>query len=358
MTDRQDLVGQIASAGARMDPGLSDRDVERLIEGARRRRRRRTVRRASLVALGVSLIIGAAGLLLRQPMAPGPVAGGATKPQVMPAATLDRTVRLPDGSTATPLEAGSEIEILGQSRARIGLALKRGSGRFEVTPQPERAFSVRAGDVTVTVVGTAFTVERIADRVGVSVERGTVRVDWAGGFRLLGQGQSGWFPPLGTNAEPGPRPRPIPPPAKGKVAAEPAIAEAKVPRPARDESAEGLLLAADNMRLAGHPEQGAALLRKLLREHGADPRAPLAAFTLGRLLLMELGRPGEAATAFAEVRRLSPGGAFAEDALAREVEAFRQAGQAEQARARAAEYLRLYPGGRRAAMVRSLGGIE
>jgi len=112
------------------------------------------------------------------------------------------------------------------------------------------------------------------------------------------------------------------------------------------------------MRLAGHPERGAELLRKLLREHESDPRAPLAAFTLGRVLLMELGRPREAAAAFAEVRRLSPDGAFAEDALAREVEGWSQAGRTDLARARAGEYLRRYPGGRRAATVRSLGGME
>ena len=103
------------------------------------------------------------------------------------------------------------------------------------------------------------------------------------------------------------------------------------------------MLAADRARLAGHAEQGAELLRKLLREHPDDPRAPLAAFTLGRLLLTELGRPAEAAAAFAQVRRLSPHGAFAEDALAREVEALGKAGLAADARARADEYQRLYP---------------
>jgi hypothetical protein len=57
----------------------------------------------------------------------------------------------------------------------------------------------------------------------------------------------------------------------------------------------------------------------------SDPRAPLAAFTLGRVLLRELARPREAAAAFAQARALAPRGPFVEDALAREVEAWLQA---------------------------------
>ena len=119
-----------------------------------------------------------------------------------------------------------------------------------------------------------------------------------------------------------------------------------------------MLVAADKARISGHVEQAADLLRRLLREHRTDARAPLAAFTLGRMLLMELERPLEAAAAFAEARRLSPGGPFAEDALAREVEAFSKAGATTQAHDSAEEYLRLYPEGRRAATVRVMGGIK
>ena len=67
----------------------------------------------------------------------------------------------------------------------------------------------------------------------------------------------------------------------------------------------------------------------------------MSRFSLWHTLLMQLGRPQEAAAAFAEVRRMSPAGAFAEDALAREVEALSQAGQRAQMEARAREYLRL-----------------
>jgi transmembrane sensor len=112
-----------------------------------------------------------------------------------------------------------------------------------------------------------------------------------------------------------------------------------------------LLAEADRARLAGRFEEGAALLQRLLRDHPADPRAPVAAFSLGRVLLGELGRPAEAAAAFERARVLAPHGPLAEDALAREVEAWSRAGEPARARARADDYLRAYPNGRRAAAV-------
>jgi transmembrane sensor len=359
MPDAQDLMQRIASAGARMDPGLSDHDVDRLVRGIGGRRRRKNVRRTVLVSgLAAGAILVAAIQLHWLPISTERPTITHSLPALPRPAPVDRSLRLLDGSSATPIESGSEIAILKQTSSHVGLSLDRGSGRFEVMPRPERTFSVRAGDVTITVVGTAFSVERIADRVGVSVERGSVRVDWGLGSRVLGKGQSGWFPPLAAAAEPEQKAvrRPLAPVARvAKAQSEQAPASSVSPKA---ESAEDLLQAADGKRLAGHPEQGAELLRRILREHHEDPRAPLAAFTLGRVLLMELGRPREAAAAFAEVRRLSPGGAFAEDALAREVEAWSQAGQTELAQARAREYLRLYPGGHRAKAVRSLSGME
>jgi transmembrane sensor len=126
----------------------------------------------------------------------------------------------------------------------------------------------------------------------------------------------------------------------------------------KTESAEQLLAAADDARLSGHPQQAVVLLRRLLRDHRGDARAPLAAFTLGRMLLMELANPIEAAAVFAEARRLSPQGPLAEDALAREVESLSQAGALALAKTRAQEYLRLYPDGRRATVVRRMAGIQ
>src|SRR5262249_7654927 len=122
--------------------------------------------------------------------------------------------------------------------------------------------------------------------------------------------------------------------------------------------AEDLLVVADVMRLSHHPEEAVAPLRKVIAEHASDPRAPLAAFTLGRVLLDEPARPREAADAFADCQRLAPDGALAEDALAREVEAWSSAGDAVAAKLLAERYVRKYPDGHKLRSVRKLGGLE
>ena len=232
------------------------------------------------------------------------------------------------------------------------------------SPNPGRTFSVVAGGATVTALGTVFTVDRVADRVGVVVTRGEVLVDWRVGTRHLRAGEDGWFPPL-VIAALGARDiaAVAPAPSSGRARARTAGAETPPPQADADANADGragasaaaaLLAAADEARLAGRSETGATLLERLVREHADDPRAPGAAFLSGRLLLRELHRPEEAARAFAYARARAPTGPLAEDALAREVEAWTAAGAQARARARADEYLRLYPAGRRAQAVRRL----
>jgi transmembrane sensor len=125
--------------------------------------------------------------------------------------------------------------------------------------------------------------------------------------------------------------------------------------PVRDQT-HALLLAADTARLSGHSSEAVPYLRRILLQHGDDPRAHLAAFTLGRVLLDELGRPEEAAAAFERARaHQAP---LAEDALAREVEAWARAGDSGRARALAREYQQRYPQGRRMRAVAKFGGLE
>lgn len=362
MSER-DLAKRIRSAGALIDPGLTERDVDRLVHGALRRGRWRRRRRIALAA-AVGLVAVLIGLHhrsdLRRAVSPDVYTATGSSPEPSP-----RILYLQDGSRVASVEATSEVALAEESAGRTVVKLLRGRARFEVARKPERLFVVQAPPVTITVIGTAFTVEQVADRVGVLVERGTVRVDWGVGSKLLEGGQTGWFPPLvvDTDVSPGPpAPRsaaPLPKPTRLRPAPPPETGEAVAVVPAeRPASAEALLLAADAARAAGHPAQGARLLKQALEQYPSDPRGPLAAFSLGRVLLMDLAHPREAAAAFAEVRRLAPSGPFAEDALAREVEAWRNAGELARARERAEEYLRLYPGGHRAASVGAMGGIE
>jgi len=119
-----------------------------------------------------------------------------------------------------------------------------------------------------------------------------------------------------------------------------------------------LLLAGDVARLSGHPTAAVAPLARALAHHADDPRAQLAAFTLGRVYLEELGAPRDAAVAFARARELAPAGPLTEDALAREVEAWSRAGETATARTQALLYVQRYPTGRRAHAVRRFGGLE
>ncbi len=344
MAERGDLLQRVGRVGAQIDPGLSERDVERLVAGGRARRVRRA--RIRLVALAVVVAAGGwFGVAHRRP-AKDLGRGGALPEIATQPGNASRPVRFADGSIASPADDRAAIVVREDSPARVSVELSSGRERFEVVPGRRREFAVRAGEVTVTVLGTIFSVERIADRVGVSVERGQVKVDWGLGRRTLAVGESAWFPPLLVGRE-----TPAPPPR-------PAAASRTTRALPPAESAESLLAAADQARLAGRAREGATLLRRLLDRHRGDPRAPFAAFTLGRVLLMELGDPGAAAAAFAEARALAPDGPLAEDALAREAEAWAKAGDGERARSRACEYLRLHPDGRRASVVKALGGGE
>ena len=119
------------------------------------------------------------------------------------------------------------------------------------------------------------------------------------------------------------------------------------------DTAEELMLAADAARSSGHPTAALTYLRRVLSEHRDDPRAPLAAFTIGRI---ELARRRYAAAVehFELVGREYSGSALAEHALAREVEALIAAGEREKARASAARYLQRYPSGSRVEQIRQL----
>src|SRR6185369_774198 len=104
------------------------------------------------------------------------------------------------------------------------------------------------------------------------------------------------------------------------------------------------------------PSLAVAPLERLLRLHPNDSSAPLAAFTLGKLQLDELGRPEEAARSFAECIRLGPPRGIREDAYARRVLALGKSGHDDQAREAAREYRTLYPQGRHLAdLARWLG---
>jgi transmembrane sensor len=367
MTDTRSSLEELARLKRHLEADLTEQDVERLVRRGAERRQRRRLRRT----LGTGLMLGVLGsaliaLLLRWSAGLGGIETAPPAASFQPVAPLhapavpapsavraSEIVTLRDQSRATALAPDTRLAVEEDAPERVHVRLERGRARFEVTRRPERSFTVRAGNVTVSVVGTTFGVEIVADRVGVTVEKGAVEVDWGLGQKQLLAGESGWFPPLVMTAQPeatldGSRPAndhntPAPP--------------GSVPQ-ASPRSAQQLLTEVDAARSSGHSTRAVELLRQLLSEYPNDPRSPLAAFTLGRVLLNELGRPREAAAAFQQVRQKAPASQFAEDALAREVEAWNRASEPGRARALAATYLERYPSGRHARRVKALAQLE
>ena len=119
-----------------------------------------------------------------------------------------------------------------------------------------------------------------------------------------------------------------------------------------------LLEAAEVARRSAHPEAAVGYLKAVLRDHPAHPQTPMAAFDLGRELLEQLGRPVEAAEAFATAADLARDPSFEQDALAREVECWSKAGRAEEAYQRALDFRDRFPTSRRLKTVQLFGGLS
>ena len=354
----------------------SDEQTERLPAAALARRRRRAVRRmtgAAGVLLGLALAVPTGlrflepdnGLVVVSPAqhsAPQHSAR-ATPPEPSNEPRLsERTVSFGDGSQAILLNDHSAMRTRRGSSGTVAQLLG-GSALFTVRRDPSRVFAVDAGDVRVEVIGTRFTVQRLPFGAQVQVHKGRVRVRWHGRSRSLKAGQEGVFPPEwsasaareGGNQQADRRRagdwRELA--RSGEYRKAYGELQRKSGAPPRDEPAD-LLLAADVARLSGHPAQALRPLRRLIARFPEDHRAALAAFTLGRVLMDGLERPGEAAASFAKARALWPEGPLAEDALAREIEAHADAGNTAQARRAAKRYLERYPSGRHARTARSV----
>jgi transmembrane sensor len=288
---------------------------------------------------------------------------------------------LSDGSTAFRLTPNTELALEVDSVAHSVLRLGAGAASFAVQPRGERPFVVRSDPFEVRVIGTKFTLTRSAERaLRVEVSEGKVEVSGPAGVARLSAGESQVFPaseakPAAPESAPENLPQSLPdaaPPLPRSSTSNPAAGHWRSLAHSKDyegafaalqreggsavkDEPKDLLLAADVARLSGHPAEAVQHLTGLLRRFPQDSRAASAAFTLGRLH-EQSGKPDRAAQSFARVRTLAPGGPLAEDALAHEVENLARSGQASVARARAEEYLRLYPNGHRVRSIRAHAG--
>jgi transmembrane sensor len=361
------------------------------------RRHQRTQILAKLGGGALALVVlFVVGFGVLRTFVPAPVEVAATRET-----TPGDALQFGDG-TDVHFDPGTRLDVLERTPDRVVVRMATGTANFRVRHEPRRLFRVEAGNVVIEDLGTQFKVDYRDDKVAVSVSEGSVAVS----FRQAGQlnrvtleaGKSAVYPSEPAPAEGAPSTisdsiEQSPPHAEA-LAREPAATTLETParagapgatsngepRPNVDwrELARGgdyqrafdllsrrsfrdvnnepsdLLLASDVARRSGHPGEGASLLRKLLARHAADPRAPSAAFSLGWVLMTELGQPREAAAAFARAEALAPGGNLAEDAFARSVEAWHRAGEKKRARADVDRYRKRYPNGRYRGMLERL----
>jgi len=395
-TIREDI--EVAWDDTRIDKGR-----ERFAHGLKRQAQIQAAVRTSALLILLGGAVGAGTLL----------DGGETPPVARGISPAVRDAEFSDGSHGILLGEDSEFHEVAAAPDTLEVELRRGGALFSVVRDERRTFRVSAGRAAVEVLGTTFSVQRneADESVSVSVFDGRVRVMWDDQVvTVLERGESIQLPPRTTDdrsdppvaEEPAIELEPDHEVTDDESAASAATPRSRVPAPAvsaaaadtpapevteaanrswqdlaqsRDYeaahaalSAQGtsavtntpreLMLAADAARLSGHPAEAAGYLRQMLQGHSTDARAALASFTLGRILLHQLGQPSEAARAFRRARQLRPSGSLSEDALAREVESWSRAGNTSEAQRLAREYEARYPNGRRLQAVRRHARFE
>jgi transmembrane sensor len=318
-----------------------------------------------------SLVASEAGPLRRD--------GEATPLADFPGGTAGLRVQLSDRSEVRT-EGPAALRLLENSGTRFGVKQLRGRVHYEVTPGGPRRWSIDCALATVEVIGTAFWVEADEKRVRVQVERGVVlvkgervpeRVQRLGGGEVI-EIRADEPPPPGSaaptasnapaaGATPHDSASPTGRPANGAATnsaatnggaadqgtAGPTTAWRELARrgafkdayaqlgpggvsgAASQASTDELFALADVARYSGHPREALAPLEQIAGRGGAQ--GALAAFTLGRVRMDQLGDAGGAARDFERALALGLGGGLREDAEVRRIEALGRAGQRAQA---------------------------
>jgi hypothetical protein len=296
----------------------------------------------TLFGVVVVAAIGFGLLYARRPQHPGVVPVAASQPLI-----------LEDGSVVTPADGKADIQLVEQTPARTIVRLRSGGAKFRIRHDAQRLFRVDTGPIRIEDIGTVFRVDHeVGEKIRVVVSEGRIAVlHAANGWRVeLGAGENRVFSTATEVIEPVKEAPAVPAPS---AVADGTRAESRTR--GADNPAE-LLKAADEARRLHQPQRAVTPLRRLLEHYPNDPRAPAAAFTLGWVLLTDLGRPRDAAAAFAAAERSAPHGGLAEDAAARVAEAWQKAGDSRRAADAARHYERVYPSGRYITLMRGLIG--
>jgi hypothetical protein len=231
------------------------------------------------------------------------------------------------------IDAGPDtsVEVHTDGDGAVTLALARGSVECDVAPRAGRPpFRVVAGDVTVEVVGTRFTVARRPE-VRVDVARGKVKVIAATATSYVLPGES-WPAVAPAPAAPAP------------VAPAPSEIEAPPPPtpPAAPAAAPPQVVFKEAQRLRQRDPDKAAHLYRTLANH-ADVWAALSLYDLAEM--HGSAQLDAALRELDELDRRFPHAANLEDAAWLRIEILRKAGRTDDARRAASAYLRRFPSG-------------
>ncbi len=296
------------------------------------------------MALAAALMLAVVVVALAWPRGTGePVA-------LIESVAAGQTLTLPEGSRVV-LDANSRLRLSDTRPNSVRLELERGGVEVEATHRDERRFVLVAAGREVRVIGTHFFVRFLGDarhpELSVSVERGVVEVkEPKGEIHRVAAGET-WESELEeahASSAPLASEAPALPEPSAEAAVAPSASAAAVPRPA--ESAKQLFARAQRARAAGRTAEARAAFAELRRRYPDDPRAPLAAFELGRMQIDADEDPGKAAELFDEALKHSPEGSTQrEDAEARRVEALARAGDRAACAAARDAYLKRYPKG-------------
>jgi hypothetical protein len=254
-------------------------------------------------------------------------------------------------------QSDTSVEVQHGPGGAITLVIARGAVDCDVEPRGNRPpFKVIAGDVTVEVVGTRFTVARTpAPRVDVA--RGKVRVTAPGGQWLVEAGEAWPDPtrtasasvPLPTHepeaaAPAEPEPEPETEPAHAPSHKKPApVAPAPLAEPAtaeRERARKSYKIA--NRLEATDPTKAAQLYRAIATDGKGMEAVALVSLADMQLKLKD---PTAALSTLDELIRRFPNAANVEDAAWLRYEALRTMGKRDEARGAAANYLRQFPNG-------------
>jgi hypothetical protein len=251
-----------------------------------------------------------------------PVDGGHERPARI--VTADSATELSFGDAVVTAAPRSTLVMGGSAHGGVLIVVERGGATFEVAPRAGRPpFRVEAGDVSIRVVGTRFTVARSAETATVQVIEGTVEIVARGRRVVVTAGES--WPPAPSAQAPA---APAAPPAAPATLDMPPDVVAPVGPPRKkprateddDEDAAGARepTSKEQFEAAARLERiepGAALTRYRTLARGTGPWAANALFAAGRLSF-DRGDGDMARRLLTRYLRRFPGGGNAVDARA------------------------------------------